>query len=494
VDYSGWFGDTVRWYIVLILITLGFSPAVRWLLGGLSDKGSSVARPAALLFVLWPTWFLSGSVGVPYTSWGIWITLAIGAAICWGYAWKQRWIERDWIRTLLIVEAVSLVTFAAYVGLRGFTPQLAYTEKPMDMMFLTASYRTDSIPPADAWLAGETINYYYLGYLIYGTLSRIAGITTWVGYNLALAATASMAVTAAGGAAYNIARRGLSQRVAWAAAVLGGFFVVVAGNMRAAVEFVRDPSATWDQGWWGTVGWASSRVVVDNGRDFTETINEFPWFSLLLGDLHPHLTALPFTILAIVLAVSAVLTGTRERPDRAGWGRLAIAGMLVGALYPLNSLDFPTYLVLLVLAIVVASGWNRRTLEKVAVVAIASLVAWLPFTLRFVSFAGGDTSQLPSWLQDIPVIPRLVTTVAFYEDERTSVGEFLTVFGLFWIIAVLFLGLRLWQRLGSQGRPEVRRWVIAVAVLLLSNSSGVTALLQRRFRKGSTHARLDSSC
>ena len=60
----------------------------------------------------------------------------------------------------------------------------------------------------------------------------------------------------------------------------------------------------------------------------------------------------------------------------------------MGALYPLNSLDLPTYLVLLVLAIAVVGGWNRRTLEKVAVVAVASLVAWLPFTLRFVSFAG----------------------------------------------------------------------------------------------------------
>ena len=77
---------------------------------------------------------------------------------------------------------------------------------------MTASYRTDSIPPLDPWMSGETINYYYLGYLIYGTLSRIAGITTWIGYNLALATTASMALVAAGGAAFNIVRRGRPQR------------------------------------------------------------------------------------------------------------------------------------------------------------------------------------------------------------------------------------------------------------------------------------------
>ena len=346
MDYSGWFGDTVRWYYRTGAHHLGVRARGALAAGRFVRQGRDRSRGRRRCSsCFWPTWFLSGSVKLPYTSWGIWITLAIGAALCWGYAWKRQWIERDWIRTLLIVEALSRWPPSRPMsGCADSRPQLAYTEKPMDMMFMTSSYRTDSIPPADAWMSGESINYYYLGYLIYGTLSRIVGITTWVGYNLALATTASMAAVAAGGAAYNIVRRSVSLRLASLAAVLGGFFVVVAGNMRAAVEFVRAPSATWDQGWWGTVGWASSRVIVDGGQDFTETINEFPWFSLLLGDLHPHLTALPFTILAIVLAISAVLTGSSERPDRAGWGKLIVAGMLVGALYPLNSsISRPTW-------------------------------------------------------------------------------------------------------------------------------------------------------
>ncbi|MCA9860287.1 MAG: hypothetical protein KC438_11220, partial [Thermomicrobiales bacterium] len=466
MDYAGWFGETVRWYIALILITWGLAPAVRWLLGGLADRGASVARPAALLFVLWPTWFLAGSVKLPFTSAGIWITLAVLATISWYWAYRNKWIERDWIRTLLIVEAVSLAAFALYVGLRGFTPELASTEKPMDLMFMMSGYRTDTIPPADSWMSGETINYYYLGYLIHGTLSRIVGVSPWTGYNLALATTASMAFVAAGGAAFNIVRRATTARLAWIAGALGALLVVVFGNMRAAIEFVRDPGGIWGVWWWQSIGWSSSRVVVDHGASQEQTINEFPWFSLLLGDLHPHLTALPFTLLALMIAVSVVLAGHKDDLNRQDWGRLVLSGMLVGALYPLNSLDLPTYLVLLCLAILVVGGWRRTTLYRILVVGVAALIAWLPFTLRFVSFAG-NPDDLPQWVQDLPVLPKLLTTVGFFSGERTSVSEFLTVFGLTWTVSVVYLGFRLWQYSVAHGRPNVPRWAWAVTILVL---------------------------
>ena len=463
---SSWFGDSVRWYIALLLITWGLAPAVRWLLGGLPDRGASVARPAALLFVLWPTWFLSGSVGLPFTSAGIWLTLAALASLSWAWAYKQQWITRDWIRTLLIVEAVSLVTFALYVGLRGFTPQLAFTEKPMDLAFMTSGFRTDQIPPLDPWMSGETINYYYLGYLIHGTLSRIVGISTWTGYNLALATTASMAFVAAGGAGFTLARRTTTARVAWAAGLLAGFLVVVAGNMKGAIEFVRDPGRTWNAGWWERIGWQSSRIIVDHGAQQEQTINEFPWFSLLLGDLHPHLTALPFTLLAITIAISVVLTGHKEMLSRADWGKLVLSGAIAGALYPLNSLDLPTYLVLLCLAIAVVGGWNRHSLYRILVVGASALIAWLPFTLRFVSFAG-NPADLPQWVQDLPVLPKLLTTVGLFSGEHTSVSEFLTVFGLTWMISLLYLGVRFWQYTEAHGRHVMPRWAWVLVMLVL---------------------------
>ena len=90
----------------------------------------------------------------------------------------------------------------------------------MDSAFLASSARTEAIPPPDPWFAGEPINYYYLGYLIYGSLTRLAGVPATTGFNLALATTFSLVVTAAVGLGYDAARFGwrrLSRRsaVAW---------------------------------------------------------------------------------------------------------------------------------------------------------------------------------------------------------------------------------------------------------------------------------------
>ncbi|HCG00665.1 MAG TPA: hypothetical protein DEV93_08995, partial [Chloroflexi bacterium] len=56
----------------------------------------------------------------------------------------------------------------------------------MDMALLNASIHASSYPAYDPWMSGHTINYYYLGYLMYGMLAKLSGVAPTVAFNLAL--------------------------------------------------------------------------------------------------------------------------------------------------------------------------------------------------------------------------------------------------------------------------------------------------------------------
>jgi hypothetical protein len=61
--------------------------------------------------------------------------------------------------------------------------------------------------------------------------------------------------------------------------------------------------------WW----WRASRVIQDYDMlgSHREVIDEFPFFSFLLGDLHPHVLAIPFGLLAVSVALNLFLGGWR---------------------------------------------------------------------------------------------------------------------------------------------------------------------------------------
>jgi YYY domain-containing protein len=475
-----WLRDGAAWYGVLVLLTWGFAPWVRLLCRGLPDRGASVARPLALLGVVYPSWLLAGLDLAPYATAGLWATLAVAAASGWALALRRRAVDRDWLRALLVAEAAALAAFALYVWFRGYSPQILNTEKPMDIAFLASSARTDVVPPPDPWYAGEPINYYYLGYLLHGAVARLAAVPVAVGFNLALATSFSMALVAAGGLGFNLSRRWVSDRRAALAAVLAGSLVVVAGNLHAPLELLRHPRATLDATWWGGVGWDSSRIVVDRvtrpdgSVDTVETINEVPAFSFVLGDLHPHVMALPFTLAALALA--AVLFFGRTGGSRLARGeliRIALAGAVIGSLYALNSWDYPTFLLIAGLAtwfgLADGLGARQRALG-VAVLGGASLLAWAPFFLTFAPPVGGTA---PEGVRGVPVLSTLLETLGAAQD-RTSIREFLTVFGLPYAFAVWFLatGLARGDRPGDGDAEGAGRSIVVAAVGL-----GLLALL-----------------
>jgi YYY domain-containing protein len=174
---------------------------------------------------------------------------------------------------------------------------------------------------------------------------------------------------------------------------------VVAGNFEGARLLVGNGGPLREYDWF-----AASRVIPD-------TIDEFPWFSFLLGDLHAHVLALPFTLLALAFALQVVHAGPRLAPRGRALLEGGAAALAFGFLYTVNSWSYPVMAGLLALAVL---AWLRDPRSEPArpaaarwllLVLAASALLVLPFHLSFDPSARGigiveEGRGFAGWLRD----------------------------------------------------------------------------------------------
>ena len=79
-------------------------------------------------------------------------------------------------------------------------------------------------------------------------------------------------------------------------------------------------------------------------------IDEFPQFTFLLADIHPHMLGMPFVLIAIALALNFIHGGAEGRFKMAkllvAYEPLAVffAVLTLGGIAFMNTWDFPFYL------------------------------------------------------------------------------------------------------------------------------------------------------
>ena len=341
--------EALTWYLGLVLIgAAGLLPATL-LFGRLRSRGVCYARPLALLLVAQIAWLSSAMTAIPYGS-GL---VAAALAVLYGWSAWLAWREPERLRTLwrarrrlLAGEALFLVVFAIVLLVRAQAPAAINTEKPMDLMLLTAVHEAERMPPADSWLAGYGVSYYHLGHVMIDVSGRLGGIAPRFGFNLGLAAAAALAAVAIAGLASDAVALGPRRRRAtpWIAAgvavvaliwlaPLEGLAELAAANGlggegvwgQLGVNRLPGPAeATYgvpDQFWWW---WRATRVIPG-------TISEFPAFSYILGDPHAHVLALPLAIVALAVALDTFEGG--KTLSWRGWTARPSALLLAGALF-----------------------------------------------------------------------------------------------------------------------------------------------------------------
>jgi YYY domain-containing protein len=439
--------NLLSWYLLLLILGWINFPLTYRLFKRFPERGYTLSRILGLLLWGFGFWWM-GSLGLLQNQpGGILFALALLIGLNLWVGWKKwgeigRWIRENW-QLILSVEAVFLVAFAFMTLVRASDPAATGTEKPMELAFINAVLNSESFPPKDPWLSGYAISYYHFGYILAGMLAKLTFTSGGVAFNLMLVSVFAMSAVGAYGILINLLslftnRDKPNNKILW----LGLFapvFLLFVGNLEVVLEIFHQLGLGWDgrgnpapfwqwvnidsllnapigettfipqRFWWW---WQASRVVQDidllGNVSGLSPIDEFPAFSFVLGDLHPHVLVMPFVMLIIGLGLNVYMGGL-DGETVIGRFRLPfslrlflICAITLGGIAFLNTWDLPVYFALVVgaysLRQVRLKGWSWDRLIELLTLAIPlgvlSLLLYTPFFISFQSQAGGILPNL----------------------------------------------------------------------------------------------------
>ncbi|MEW6517368.1 MAG: DUF2298 domain-containing protein [candidate division FCPU426 bacterium] len=399
------------WWLLITIMGLAVVPIAFRVFPFLPDRGYAFSKPLGLVLVGLLTWWI-GQVHFSVLT----ILLAFGLIAGLSYwlwvrsAAEFRSLLSERLGLIVAVELFFAVLFLLFCWFRMYNPDIIGTEKFMDLAFLNSLSRATSFPPPDPWMAGSKffISYYYFGYLLMAILLRLSAVAPAVGFNLSLGMLFALAGISTFGVLYNLTRRLSAGFGGWA-------LIYLIGNLdgfRQVLATKSIASFNW---------WTPSRVIPD-------TINEFPFFSFLLGDMHPHMLSIPVVMLTLGFTLNQLKSMNRE-PNFREPEQLATTllwGLLIGALGFANSWDLPTTFGLAGAAFLLQQlrfkprladlPWRQWGLG-LALMLGAMFVPYLPFYFHFHSQAKGLA----------------------WTTQNTRLGDFLLLFGVFAYLGLTFL-------------------------------------------------------
>lgn len=487
-DADGWASSLpwLWWLVWLEVAAFATVPWVTWLFKALPGRGYGLSKFLGLTSVALPTWLLVAWGAAHFSGGLVWsvfgASLVLGGLVA---LLRRRQLTSDlrghW-QSWLAVEAVFLCAFFSFLLLRAYNPDLWHHpqggEKPMEIAYLTAVTRSTIMPPYDPWFGGGSMNYYYMGWFFLAVPIRALRIVPEVAFNLGVPTYAALAASVAFTVVHWLvgmvseARRG-AQRVAPRPALLAGAFgavlLVGIGNLDGAHQWIERLQAVnqWSiaegvpvvggavgiaGGFWQWVfegaslppfdWWRSSRVHFGSFD-----ITEFPYWSMLFADLHPHLMGLPFFGATVALVVAYAAT-VRQRLRLRGWLLAGLLGCAVGLVRTVHTWDFPTAVLIAAAGIPLGQmlrdgRWQERWWDAVGHLALAGLVAAIafsPYTAHFETFDPGVTRA----------------------PETTKAHQFFAHFGVFIGFAVAFLAVRYREELVERRFVHGRNPFLAV--------------------------------
>jgi uncharacterized membrane protein len=462
----------ISWYLIITLLGWLTFPLAYILFPALADRGYTLSRAAGLLIWGYVFWLLASLNIAQNDLGGILLALVFIIGLS-GFLIFNRQSQivnqkssivsflKSNLSLILTTEILFLAAFGFLAFVRSANPELISTEKPMELAFINGILRSPVFPPQDPWLSGYAISYYYFGYVMTAMLARLSGIPGSMAHNLMTSLVFALGAIGSYGILYNLLSQSstlaphahlpwravsgtagvVNRKSSIGSALFAPLFLLLVSNFEALLEVLHRLGFFWVKAatgqytssfwtwldmkelsnapmlpfqfmpdrylWW----WRASRVIQDYDMvgNHLEVIDEFPFFSFLLGDLHPHVLAIPFGLLAIAAALNLFLGGWRGQINLPLGTRLHInyAGFLFSALVIGGLAFLNTWDILVAAALIVGSyifwradedGWHWGRLEDAFLLGlpliVVSVLLYFPFYLGFSSQAGGILPNL----------------------------------------------------------------------------------------------------
>jgi YYY domain-containing protein len=492
----------VVWYLFILMLGWITLPLTMWLFKALPDKGYSFIRMFGLLLLTWLVWLSASLKIITFSKVSILLFFILLAAINFNIFRKTKreifdYFQSNW-QHVLIVEILFLLLLFFSLYVRTANPDLWQPwyggEKPMEFAFFNAVNIAVYFPPENPWFSDHYINYYYYGFIIAAIPTKLLGIIPSIAYNLIIPTWFAMTGIGLFGVGYNFylgitnknkdyspnksiiknefqAKRKFLHKINLSAYLSGLFALVIVlliGNffqMKLLWQYLPEVSkVTQDAGadnkfisvlsgaknvisgdadlpgssgrWY----FAASRPILPDGPD--TPIAEFPYFSFLYADLHPHLLSMPFYALGFGWCLTLLLQPIHKKRWFQQLFILIFAGLVFGFYRVTHTWDFPIFLGLGFLSIV----WMflsdhelefeqqvKKTILYTFIFVGLSVLFYLPFTYWFKT---------------------AYNSIEIWDGARTPFKDYVIVFGLaiFTLISFFFDELKL------NFRKNLRNW------------------------------------
>lgn len=390
----------VIWWLILLIIGLIAFPLVSRFCGGLQDRGYSISKILGLLLLTYFSWLLASAHILKFGYANIIVSLLLLLALSFLIGRKHLKLKSIPWRSILITEALFAVAFGLFLFYLSHRPDLhvTYSEDFMDFGFMRSIMRSDYLPPADPWLAGESIPYYYGGHTVGAVLATLSRVPTSIAYNLAVAMSFAMAVCAAYGLGYNATRKRFYGFVAVVFVCVAGF---VSGAFQLAAYFLDSPVMGYYPSQALTISdWFRSFDFVWANWIIPGAVTHYPFYAYLVGDLHANIMDIPFQLMFMMLVLSLL---ARNAPLVGGKSdsllKVCVLGLSLGFFAFVNTWSYPIYLAFLLLAFLLLD--IRLSWKGIIVVVVLSLLLFLPYHLsrgsggfKDLGFVGDKTNLL----------------------------------------------------------------------------------------------------